>query len=920
MQSFFKILFLNFFSTFFVIIGYTQDIIQIINLRCENQNNPIAIDKEQPRFSWMYNTKERNVYQSTYQIIVSDNITDILDEKGSMWQSGNVSSGNNVFINYCGKKLKSFTKYYWKVKVSCETKNGSNWSEIATFETAALKENDWKAKWIFDGQQQFTKTKDFYRADRMPLFRKQVFIRRQILNAKIFIAGLGYSEIYINDVKAHDDFLNTPFTSYRKQILYNTYDVTKFLVKEKGFFTLGVMLGNGWYNPLPLQLFGKYNLRDFQETGRPKLFAELHILYEDGTKDVIPTDETWQTTKGPIIKNNVYLGEEYDATLEKSFLENKTWKKVKICSKPSGILNPQKHPLIKSTVVVKPLSIAEVGKDTFILDFGQNFAGFVRLKIKTEKRKKISIRYAELLNEDGSLNCMTTNAGHIKEVWKISGGPGAPKTAFQNDIYHTKGTLNEIWNPRFTFHGFRFIEVVGWPGKPSLSDFEGLRLNCELELDGNIITSDSLLNQIHNTIQWTFLSNVFGVQSDCPAREKMGYGADIVATATSYLYNYNMYDFYIKTIQDFENDQQKDGGITEIAPYTGIAVKGYGNHSGPLGWQLVYSYLQKKIFEFYGDTLLIKEHYTSFKKQLFFLENKTQQGLFWWDIGDHEAIERCSDAFAASCFYYHHLKLAVEFAKILKLNKDEMYFKKSLETLRNNIRNTYYSKGTGRIDNGTQSAQVFGLWYELSLNKEKSFDWLVKEIERNNKHISTGIFSTMMLFDVLENFNYDTLALTMLKQENFPGWVYMLKNGATTLWESWEKPVSASWNHPMFGSVNEWYYKSILGISLLETGFKKIKIKPKLTNQIASASGYYHSIMGKIEVKYYSNQNILNIEVTTPPNTTAEVWLPVNNNDSAIYESGKLIETNKNIQLINSTLGYKVYSVGNGSYHFRIIN
>jgi alpha-L-rhamnosidase len=398
------------------------------------------------------------------------------------------------------------------------------------------------------------------------------------------------------------------------------------------------MLGNGWWNPLPFKLFGKWDLRNYQQTGRPCVKAEIHILYKDGTTDRIITDETWKTAPGPIVKNNVYLGEHYDARKEKQSWNlsgsAKDWKNAVTVQGPAGALSVQMQPPIRITKIIKPIGIKEQGKDTFIVDMGQNFAGVARIKLRGPAVKKITLRYGEGLFSNGSINLMTTVATQIKKGG-IKGGPGAPETAWQEDSYTLKGEGIEQWSPRFTFHGFRYVEITGWPGTPTINDIEGLRMNSDLESGGSFSCSNEMFNQLHNVIQWTFLSNVFSVQSDCPGREKMGYGADMVVSSGAYLYNYDMANFYSKAIKDFANEQQADGGITEIAPFTGIADRGYGGDSGPLGWQLGFPFLQKQLYDQYGDKKIIADYYDAFIKQMNFLQSKAVDGLFHWDISDH---------------------------------------------------------------------------------------------------------------------------------------------------------------------------------------------------------------------------------------------------------------------------------------------
>ncbi|MBA4054610.1 MAG: alpha-L-rhamnosidase, partial [Marivirga sp.] len=557
-----------------------------VDLTCEFIVNPLGIETHKPRFNWTFKSSERNQHQTAFEILVSDNSMSIQQSKGDIWSSGKIDSDEHAHITYNGVPLKSFSRYYWSVRTYDKNGQPGAWSGPAWFETAMLNTSDWKAKWIGDGSRQFERDEDFYKDDRMPLFRKELSLKKKISKARLYIAGVGYYEAYLNGRKISDHVLDPGWTPHKKEVLYVVHDITSAL--KQGTNVTAIMLGNGWWNPLPLRLFGRFNLRDFQQTGRPCVKAEIHIQYADGSSEILATDETWRTTPGPIIRNNVYLGEHYDARLE---LKNwnmvntaKTpWKTAVQVQGPSGELHVQMQPPIRITKIVKPVKIAELKAGVYIVDMGQNFAGVAKIKVKGKAGTKISLRYGEALHPDGSLNYLTTVAGHIKEMWNLKGGPGAPATAWQEDSYTLKGVGTETWSPRFTFHGFRFIEITGWPGKPTKDDIEGLRMNSDLQKAGEFACSNEMFNKVHETTQWTFLSNVFSVQSDCPGREKMGYGADMVTTANTFIYNYDMRNFYIKAVRDFANEQQPDGGITEIAPYTGIHDKGLGGESGPLG-------------------------------------------------------------------------------------------------------------------------------------------------------------------------------------------------------------------------------------------------------------------------------------------------------------------------------------------------
>lgn len=878
-------------------------------LTCENIMNPLGVDSPAPRLGWWLNSPEKNQLQTAYEIIVGDVMSDVQNGKGEVWSTGKVSSSQNIQIEYKGKQLKPRTRYYWRVKVYDQDDEASLWSDVAWFETGMMGQKNWTAKWIDDGKPQPARDEDYYKEDPMPLFRKGFTTSKGIQSARLYISGLGYYEAYLNGKKVSENVLDPGWTTYRRQVLYVVHDVTSLV--KKGSNIAGIMLGNGWWNPATFKFFGRWDLRDYQQTGRPCVKAEIHIRYDDGTEAIISTDETWQTAPGPIVKNNVYLGEHYDARFEvknwNTSLSGSQWKAASVAQGPEGNLEPQMQPPIKITRIVRPVKVTENKPGVFIVDFGQNFAGVTRLKIKGKKGTKVTLRLGEGLFQDGSINLMTAVATQIKKGG-IKGGPGAPETAWQEDSYTLKGEGTEVWSPRFTFHGFRYVEVTGWPGTPTVNNFEGLRMNSDLLQVGTFASSNEMFTKLHDVIQWTFLSNVFSVQSDCPAREKMGYGADMVVSANAFIYNYDMSNFYRKAVTDFRNEQRPKGGITEIAPFTGIADRGYGDDSGPLGWQLGYAFLQKQLYDFYGDKGVIEENYEAFKKQMEFLKSAAVDGLFHWDISDHESLDPRPEAFSASAFYYHHAILAAEFAGILHKKDDSVSFAKLAANIKRNIVRKYHIKNTGRFDIATQGAQLFALYYDLSPEKELSYKVLMDEFVRHRWHVSSGIFGMKMMFDVLRENNDNEIAYRIANQRDYPGWGYMLANDATTLWESWEFPETGpSRNHPMFGSIDEWFYRSLLGINPAAPGFSKIIIKPQPAGDLTWAKGSYQSVRGMITSDWKINGSDFSLSVSIPANTTAHVWVP--SSDGKVKQDGKGISG-------RVEKDYVVVEVGSGSYVF----
>ena len=907
---------LAFVVLFFLSSAFLMQAQQLLptDLRCEYNVNPLGIDTSNPSLSWKLTDKTPNSMQTAYEIEVSTSLNDLQAGKAEIWKSGKVNSGESIHICYAGNTLKPFTCYYWRVRAWDNNGSAGAWSQAATFETAMLSQNDWKAEWIGDDREQFTRDEDFYKEDPMPLFRKEFGTSKKIASARLYICGLGYYEAYINGKRIGDNLLDPGWTANHAESHYVTYDISSDI--KQGRNAIGVMLGNGWWNPLPLRLFREYNLRNVQETGRPCLKARILIRYSDGSQEWVNTDQSWLTTQGPIVLNNVYLGEKYDARREvkdfsKTGINTSAWKNATRVQGPSGILVPRMQPPVQIGNIVKPIAIFETQPGIYTVDLGQNFAGVARIKVKAPKGTEISLRYAEIINDDKTVNTITTNAGHIKEVWGLNGGPGAPATAEQISIYIAKGEGKEVWAPRFAFHSFRYIEVKGWPGKLTKDDIEGLQLHPALDQAGSFTCSNEMFNRLNGVIDWTFKSNLFSVQSDCPAREKMGYGGDIVATSDAFIYNYDMANFYRKVIRDFVNDQTPQGGMPEIAPNTGIALYSVGDGAGPVGWQLAYPYLLDRMYEMYGDKGLIEKQFPIFERQIKFLDSVAYENAFDRDISDHESIDPRPVALSVNCFYYHHVLLFKKYAELLGKDEAYKYADELLAKIKRAIVRTFYVPKTGRFANATQAAQIFALYYNLSPDPELTFDWFMKELDRWNGHLSTGIFTTKMMFDVLRELDRNDISYSIINQRDYPGWNFMLDNDATTLWESWKKPESASYNHPMFGQPVEWYYRSLLGINPATPGFKTITIKPMPAGDMTWAKGSYESPYGTIASGWEIKDGIYTLEVTIPVNTKANIYIP-----SASAENVKSDNSPSLVKYKGKEGRYQVYEVGSGTYRF----
>jgi len=912
-----SILFFLLFSNF----AFGQSV-EINQLKTDYRTMPLGFDNAKPEFSWVIQSPARGVAQTSYEIMVSDDLRKLEKGQGNVWKSGKILSNATYGILYNGKPLQSFTRYYWKVRIADQQSKFTAWSQPTWFETSMMKASDWSAKWISDQRALPTKDEDFYKETPNPLLRKSLNVSKEIRSARLYIAGLGYSVAYINGQRVGNDMLDMPWTQYAKQIIYSTYDITNML--KKGDNAIGVMLGNGWYNPVPMKLFTEYNFRNVLTVGKPCLKAQLRISYTNGTAETIVTDQTWKAGDGPILINSVYLGEKYDARLEQKDWNNtgfddKSWTAAKLEEGPKGQLIAQYIPPVRATKILKPVKITEPKPGVYIFDLGQNFAGVPRLKIKADAGTTIVMRGGEDIHPDGTLNYYTVIAGMLKEMWNLNGGPGCPKDPVNTNTYVCKGIGEEVFTPEFTFTSFRYVEVTGLTAKPNLDMIEGVRMNADLQETGSFESSNAMFNKIQNVTKWTFLSNVFSIQSDCPAREKLGYGADIVTTAESYSFNYDMSSFYRKVVQDFVNDVRPNGGMPEIAPNVGINCETMRGDTGSPGWQLAFPYGMKVLHDFYGDITTVKKNYEMLKKQVDFMHSVTPSHIVERCIADHASLDKKPVALSATAFYYHHVIILMEFAK--KLNKTDDLAKYTL--LANDIKAAFVTRflklGTGVFDNGTQAAQLIALYYNLVPDNERkaAIDHLYLEIFNKHKgHLSTGIFATKFIFDFFRTENRNDVAYTIANQREFPGWGNMLANGATTLYENWVYPdLVDSQNHPMFGSITEWFYRSLLGINPLAPGFTKFEIKPQPTGDLTYAKGHYDALVGRIVSDWHIEGTKFKLNVTVPANSSALIYVP-SLEKKPVLESGMAAENATGLTFVEMKNGYSVYQAVSGNYSF----
>ena len=892
-----------------------------VDLKCERRVEPIAIDTPQPRFSWALESPLRNQKQIAYQIFVRENMRGVLVNSSYIWDSGRIESSDTFEIIYQGKPLKPCKQYSWFVWI-WDSRGKVSRSSHAWFETGMMTQDNWKGQWICDGKAAPEKPEQFFEDDTAPMFRKAFEVGEQLVAARLYISGLGYYDAAINGKPVGDVVLDPGWTNYSKCVYYSVYDVAALL--QKGPNAIGVTLGNGWYNPLPMMLFNRFNLRQALTIGRPKLIANLRLEYLDGRVETIATDTSWKTAPSGLLRNNIYLGEVFDARKQipgwdSPALDDSTWAAASESKDKTGPLLAQFAPPIRVNRTIRAKAITEPKPGVYIVDLGENFAGWLRADLRGPAGTRVELQYGELLKPDGNLNPMTTVACQLK--WPNMGGPGTPIPAVQKDVVILADTPL-TYTPRFTFHGFRFVEITGLTEKPKPADFTGLALAADLPKVGQFFCSNERLNAIQRMVLRTFLSNVFSVQSDCPARERFGYGGDIVATSEAFACNFDMSGFYAKVVLDFAADATPDGGLPELAPFMGIADRGYGGTSGPVGWALAHSLLLRNLYDYYGDRRLLEQQFDTARRWVDFLSTKAAKDLIVSQcISDHESIDPKPDAVTATAHYYQAVRLTSKLAGLLDKSDEQKLY----ANLADKIRSAFVARfidTEGKVDIGTQGAQSFGLYMNLVPDDRctKAFDRLIFEIVTTHKgHLATGIFATKYMLDLLTRFGRADLAYGIVNQTTFPGWGWMLENGATTLWEHWEKEEAVySHNHPMFGSVSEWFCKGLAGINPVPSsvGFDKIVIHPQIVGDLKWVCGSYNSIRGRIETRWQKDGDILWLQVRIPANTTAEIWIP---SAAVITEGGKPVEQAEGVRTIQHPTcpdGPTVITVGSGSYQF----
>ncbi len=890
------------------------------DLRCEFRVDPLGIDALRPRLGWVLHAASglRDQHQSAYRLLVAKSLAVLARDEGDLWDSGKVPSAEQNNIPYAGKPLGSGQACHWKVEV-WDGAGLAHWSAPARFEMGLLRPEDWVAQWIDDGKPNPASDADFYADDPAPLFRREFQVRGPIASARLYVTGLGYYEASLNGARVGDLALDPGWTAFEKRVSYSVYDVTAQL--SPGANCLGVMLGKGWYDPLPLRMWGNLNLREHIATGRPRLLAQLAIEYRDGTRDTLASGPDWKVGEGAILRDNVYLGEVLDARREqpgwdRPGFDDSRWRAPAPAQEPVGRLVAQPQPPIRITQQWPAIAVSEPRPGVFVYDCGVNFSGWVRLQLDVASGTQIRLRYGELLHSDGTLNPMTSVAGQVKGVRQDTnesiGGPGAPPIAWQADTYIARGG-GETYTPRFTWHGFRYVEISGLPAALPLPAVTALRLNSDVEAAGAFECSNPTLNQIQQICRRTFLSNLFSVQSDCPHRERFGYGGDIAATSEAFMANFDMSGFYEKTVRDEADSAQPDGMFTDTAPFVGIQYCG-------VVWAMAQPLLCDQLRRYYGDRQTGEEQYEAARRWLQLVEAQYPDSIVKDGLSDHEGLAPAPAPELVTPLYYQSARLLAAAAQRLGRTTDEAHFLELARRIRTAYLSSFVDQASGRVGPGTQASQAFGLYTGIVPDSARAavLEFLVRDIrDAHQGHLSTGILGTKFMLDVLSRAGHADLAYAIATQPDFPGWGWMLKNGATTLWEHWEfSDDTFSHNHPMFGSVSQWMMNWLGGIQAdpEAAGFDRIVIRPQTPEGLDWVKSSYASVRGRIECNWTRKPGQLEFEIEIPVNTRARIMLPAKS-VAAISEGGKPLAPGLAASAGTNSVEL---TVGSGRYSFAV--
>lgn len=848
------------------------------NLLCNNIRNPLGVESPQLQFSW------RASSQTAYRLIVAESKAALGEGRGSAWDSGIVKSCAQQNICWGGGTLKSATRYYWMVKLWDTEGNEGPWSEPAWFDTGLLNPADWVGKWI-NAPKPVTPAKSVLPA---PYFRKSFTLDGDVASARVYICGLGYFELYVNGQKVGDDVINPPFTVFDKTCLYCTYDITAML--KKGENVIGAVLGNGMY-------FVEYkNAWDFEKApwkDNPKMLLQAEIKLTGGKSVTVKTGSDWKTSTGPITSDSLYVGETYDARLEmpdwnSPGFDDSSWKNAVVCRAPGGKLTSMQMEKCRVVEEFAPVSMREVKPGVWVYDMGRSIAGWVRLRVSGPAGTAVSLKYTEKITEDGDVD-----DSNIK--WLVE------SEHFQYDTYTLKGEGVEVWQPRFTYHGFQYVRLTGFPGMPDLSTLTACAVHTDLATSGGFSCSNELINRIQAAARASTMNNWHGMPTDCPHREKNGWTGDALLSSEQALLNFQPVNAYKKWLNDIIDCQRPSGQLPGIAPTGGW---GYNWGSGP-AWDSIIVLLPWNIYLYSGDMAVLEQCWDAICKYIGFMDGMSEDGTVDFGLGDWcppvgGADEpKAPTAITDTWYYYVDSLTASKIAAILGRTTEADYYADHAETIRQAFLKRFVDEATGNVSGTCQTSYALALQFGIARGElaKKIFDRLVDEVERCNRHIDSGIIGAKFVLQALTDGDRTDLAYAIVTQKDFPSWGNWIEQGATTLWEMWNGDSSR--NHHMFSDVSGFFYKALAGINPDEAapGFKHTILKPNPVPGLDYAEGWHESPYGVVRIRWEKTAGGLKFDIEVPQGTTATLMLPakykeacVNGGSSILLQNGLKLE------------------------------